>query len=237
MIYDTFLYDGEFEMLALRLKTLRGVVDKHIAVCGYRTFRGDEKGYPLVSLDDRLIYAFLPLPKFANPWQSEAWHRDFTITKMPFLEPEDIVLVGDVDEIPDPEYITHAGTHMMDFYSYSPQFRKPGYWPGTVGIRGEDILSGKITPSIAREKKYDYELVISGWHLSYFFMTPEQIARKIKSFSHSEYDRPEFTDLNQIQYCMETGRDLFGREGQDCLQIVEPSSYLPAALKANPVAP
>ena len=50
-----------------------------------------------------------------------------------------------------------------------------------------------------------------GWHFSNI-MKPEEISEKIKSFAHSEYNKPEFTDVNNIKKKINLKQDLYGRD-------------------------
>ena len=50
----------------------------------------------------------------------------------------------------------------------------------------------------------------AGWHFSYF-TTPEKILKKIQSFSHTEFNTPEFADISHIEDCINRGVDLFNR--------------------------
>jgi len=43
-------------------------------------------------------------------------------------------------------------------------------------------------------------------------MKPEEISEKIKSFAHSEYNKPEFTDVNNIKKKINLKQDLYGRD-------------------------
>jgi glycosyl transferase family 17 len=236
MIYDTFLYDGEEEMLKLRIRTLLDVVDCFVAVWGSRTFRGETKDQPLVGshyfhVKQRNIY--LDLPSFTSPELSQAWHRNRALEAIPELQPKDIVLIGDVDEIPDPANVGTLGTHEMEWYQHDTKFIQPTKWMGTVGVPGETILNGML-PAEIRYKRVFLPRVHGGWHLNYFFMDPVQVRERIRNV-HFGYDRPEFTDLESIDCRMKQGLDLFDR-GQDCVRLEEPSPYLPAALKASPLA-
>ena len=42
-------------------------------------------------------------------------------------------------------------------------------------------------------------------------MTPNEISEKIKSFAHSEFNKPEFTDVEIIKKKINLKQDLFGR--------------------------
>jgi beta-1,4-mannosyl-glycoprotein beta-1,4-N-acetylglucosaminyltransferase len=54
----------------------------------------------------------------------------------------------------------------------------------------------------------------AGWHFGYL-MSPEQIAKKLEMFSHSEFDTNYYKDTNRIQKCMDSNTDLFDRNGFD----------------------
>jgi hypothetical protein len=52
--------------------------------------------------------------------------------------------------------------------------------------------------------------VKGGYHMS-FFLTVDEIRRKIESFSHQEYNKEEFKTDEHIMKCISTGHDLFDR--------------------------
>ena len=61
----------------------------------------------------------------------------------------------------------------------------------------------------------------AGWHLSYF-MSPEEIAEKIKAFSHTEFNEPQYTDLTSIKNAIMNGKDLFRRScSEDCVRTTK----------------
>ena len=49
-----------------------------------------------------------------------------------------------------------------------------------------------------------------GWHFSNI-MTPINISKKIKSFAHSEFNTPEFNNIENIKKNIDLKKDLFGR--------------------------
>jgi beta-1,4-mannosyl-glycoprotein beta-1,4-N-acetylglucosaminyltransferase len=51
----------------------------------------------------------------------------------------------------------------------------------------------------------------SGWHFTYF-MTPEEIQRKLQSFSHSDINRYPFTDIVYLRSVLSTGIDYQQRD-------------------------
>lgn len=58
----------------------------------------------------------------------------------------------------------------------------------------------------------------AGWHFSYL-SDVEGIIRKIETFSHTEYDRPEFKNPDQLRQKIQEGKDLFDRDHE--LQFVD----------------
>ena len=48
----------------------------------------------------------------------------------------------------------------------------------------------------------------SGVHLSYF-LTPEDISLKFKSFAHTELDKPEYTDIKIIKEHIRKNEDYY----------------------------
>ena len=69
-----------------------------------------------------------------------------------------------------------------------------------------------------------------GWHFSNI-MTPEEICEKIKSYAHSEYNTPEFTNINRIKQKIENKKDIFDRD----YEFIKLENYndLPEYIKQN----
>ena len=49
-----------------------------------------------------------------------------------------------------------------------------------------------------------------GWHFSYF-MSAADIARKLNSFGHSEYNKDQYKNTDHLRKCLLEGKDLFNR--------------------------
>jgi hypothetical protein len=50
-----------------------------------------------------------------------------------------------------------------------------------------------------------------GWHLSYF-LSSKDIARKIESFPHREFDHEQFKVGDHVKRCVQTGADILMRD-------------------------
>ena len=68
-----------------------------------------------------------------------------------------------------------------------------------------------------------------GWHFS-FVMTPKEISDKIKSFAHNEFDKPEFTNVEEIEKKIRSKKDLFGRNFE--FKVIEDKD-LPSYIRKN----
>ena len=54
------------------------------------------------------------------------------------------------------------------------------------------------------------QIINGGWHFS-FLQTPQEIAKKIKSYSHGEFNTRENTDEKKIKTKIKEGKDIFNR--------------------------
>jgi beta-1,4-mannosyl-glycoprotein beta-1,4-N-acetylglucosaminyltransferase len=115
MIYDCFTFFNELDILEIRLNILKNVVDKFVLVEATRTHQGKEK--PLYFSDnktrykefaDKIIHIVIdeyPPYEGKSAWTLERYQRDMIAKGWKDCKKDDIILVSDVDEIPNPETI------------------------------------------------------------------------------------------------------------------------------------
>lgn len=109
-IYDCFTFYNEFELLELRLRTLWDVVDCFVIVEANRKHNGEPKNFLLRELQNsspkiRCIAADLSNVPYggAGDWAIEYAQRDAIAHGLEDAAPDDLVMIGDVDEIPNPD--------------------------------------------------------------------------------------------------------------------------------------
>jgi beta-1,4-mannosyl-glycoprotein beta-1,4-N-acetylglucosaminyltransferase len=111
-VFDCFTFFNELDVLELRLRELNDLVDRFVLVEGDQTFTGKPK--PLVfERNKERFQRFLPKiahVKFtdfpvndASPWTRETLSRQAIMLGLFEAEPNDLVLISDVDEIPKPD--------------------------------------------------------------------------------------------------------------------------------------
>ena len=123
MIYDCFTFRDEFDMLEIRLRILDRVVDKFVICEANKTFTNQSKPYNFLKnkerfkqWEDKIIYLPVELDStgldfskkdteynpYSAAWQLEYQQRSGLILGLGEAKEGDIIMLGDVDEIPYP---------------------------------------------------------------------------------------------------------------------------------------
>lgn len=240
MIYDCFIFYNELDILEMRFNILGDVVDRFVIVEASKTFSGRDKELYFKSnkerfrdFIDRVIYVCVnDFPPTNNRWQNEWYQRNSILKGLEDADPDDIIMISDVDEIPDPNKIPfgikggHVGLEQKMYYYYL-NLRSSQWWVGTVVSRFADL----VMPQVLRDRRETLPVVReAGWHFS-FLGGVEQIINKIESFSHAEYDRPFFKDPKRLLEKIQRGEDLFERGITFSLEKID-ESY-PAYIRNN----
>lgn len=265
-IVDCFTFFNELDLLEIRLKYLFNTLDYFVIVEADQTFSGDHKRFVLKEnwgrykpYHSKMIYVTLKMKSFEikrkTAWKREEYQRNGIIRgiKRLHLNKDDLILVGDIDEIPNKEVLERCdqifhskksnylklvksmvrlpfSSHKtltlkvifytlfrgyespmvfkMGFFYYFMNYRKlQVYWNGTVCINFK--LYQKLSPEKIRKLrcKTNNEIQNAGWHFSYLG-GKEQIKKKLKGFSHQEFNIPEIVNDQYIDFCIQNGYDL-----------------------------
>lgn len=255
-IYDCFTLRDELDVLELRLSILDSVVDKFVICEADKTFTNQPKPYNyhnnksrFEKWADKIIYLPIELEDEGldfetkdtsyNPtsaaWQFEYQQRSALIYGLGDVNDEDLIMMGDLDEIPNPKDIKSYGfpvVFSMDFYYYFINNKSIGpqdlIWHGTALIQGKNLPNFTSLQQL-RDVKNSFHKVKSGWHLSYLG-GKEMIRNKIQSFSHTEFNNEKFYGDENITNCLNTGKDIFNRAGMNFslinIQDVYPSEII-----------
>jgi len=200
MIVDAFTFYNEFEILKKRLRYLSSHVDKFILVESTVTHRGEpkellfEKNKELFSewLDNIIHVIVRDNPMGNNPWERENHQRNCITRGLDGIEDDAFVMISDVDEIPDkdfirlPDNVKVCSFNMVAFqYSFKYiQVHEP--WFGTVLTTKGFLLT--VTPQYLRNNRWGMPFYKNaGWHLS-SFGDEKFVTNKIHNYAHCHDD-------------------------------------------------
>lgn len=249
-IYDCFTYCSEDEILELRLKILYNSVDKFVIIEGNKFHNGKtkKKNFDINKFKKykkKIRYFFIKnFPTHnGNNWIYEKFQRRSISRGLFDANPNDIIMVSDVDEIPRINnkliFENDSIIFLQNFYYYKINILCTeglgwnGKWPGTKAIKYkffEDAqkvreLRVRNIPKWRIDKKIKRSIIQDGgWHFSYL-MNPKQIKKKITTFAHSEYNKKKFTNYNYIKKKIFECKDLFGRKNMKFEKKLINSSY------------
>ena len=233
MFIDTFLFNGDW-IVKLRLAYLYEFVDVFYIVESRYTHSGVKKETLFTKscrdwfepYMDKICFIINEKPAFPNSWQEENYQRnlvlDYILEDIPPLT-DFTLAVCDCDEIYNPLVISEAlknftglATLEMSFHYYRFNQKVDDKWtmpymihssllkgdPNLSQIRTKRLLNGDVIPCIKIES--------AGWHFS-FFMSIDDIHRKIVSYAHTEFNIEEIVNKKHIQQSIEEGNDVLGR--------------------------
>ena len=226
-VYDCFTFFNETEVLKLRLATLNDVVDIFVLVESSVTYANTPKPFHFQDLaqHDPFFAPYLSKIQYIrvenNPdgpdcWTRENHQRNCIVYGLEHALPDDIVLVSDLDEIPNPHVVSQYAVEKLsdtyvceqDFYYYTLENKLFMPWYGTIVARYTNLT--RPLQTLRDTKDSLLKIQNGGWHFS-FFGGKERVSSKIQQFAHQELNLSPFTDIKQIQRRIETGTDPFDR--------------------------
>lgn len=248
MIYDCFIFFNELDLLELRLNELKDSVDRFVLVEASRTFSNLPK--PLVyeenrerfsAFEGRIIHVVVDdFPLYdGNAWEYEKYQRNAIEQGIRGCRPDDIIIISDVDEIPSREAITRYrdldGVHSLKqrffYYFFNYLNRKQPFWHAPCILRYKDYTDAETLRIDGHLHRKHPMIENGGWHFSYLGGV-DKIIEKLESFSHQEFNKPEYKDRENLARIISSGKDLFGRKGYTYKIVPIDSSY-PREIVAN----
>lgn len=218
----SFSYNGEADMLECHLTEMSDVLDYFVIVEADVTHGGNTpKPYRFPEQQDRfapwadqIVYIQASdLPTVEDAWSRELAQREWVWQGLKRLDadPDDIVLHGDVDEIP-----TRLAARMVRprgfvvfyqrFHPFAVDWLHAQPWQGTVAGRVRDITRFAVmrdarlrTPNVVPD---------AGWHFSWVSADHDAKVDKMRSFCHPEI-APVWEE--NLDVCWETGLHVDGK--------------------------
>lgn len=202
-VFDTFMFNNEFDLLECRLYELQNIPNLvHIAVEANVDHQDHPKDFHLsenlerfAPWADRLhvvkAKGLPPKTLDPDPWAREHAQREFTRQGLDALkaQPDDIVLHGDVDEIPTALVVRNVRPDgFVSFeqrgHFWAVDWLYPLPWHGTVAGRVGNVTSFGLMRDMRNVVR---KLPNAGWHLSW--LGGAEVAQaKVNSFCHPEVE-------------------------------------------------
>ena len=233
-VYDLFLFNDELDMLEIRINELKDAVDYFVVVEARVSFTNMPKPLHFSENKDRfnavsskIVHIILDVLSGNSTWEREASHRNALLDlglHQPGKEARrgDIVIMSDVDEIPRsavvvamkkcPEIRGRVVVLELGFfyYSYLNRAREPWSVPMALQYPGPDV---SLNSTLLRKTNTSTTEVVrfrnAGWHCSYCFSTLAAFRNKVQSFSHEEYNLPEYFEKDHVVRSVQAGVSLF----------------------------
>lgn len=250
-VFDAFTFNNELDLLELRLTELDPVVDVFVLCELPLTFTRQPKAMHFYEHADRFgkwlhkIRLLHPIdyPSGRHP-EIEFYQRRYLVLGMRDAQPEDVVMMGDVDEIPSRETVRGLREGLerscaigMRLYYYKVNLRSAAPWIGTVAVRRSSVTTWPIDWQAVRTDRGKLPLIQDGgWHFSWMG-SPDQVREKLACIDVARdaelcgtpVTLPENKAIDGI---VTAGRDLFGGDAVHDKVPIEPGVGHPAEIKA-----
>ena len=233
-IFDCFMYFDEEIVLDLRLNMLDPYVDYFVIAESIFTHKGEKRKLKFNhekfdKFKDKIIYlTYDQKPKeienvsdgdsedeksgkyILNAAYRENGQRDYIIKGLDIAKDDDLILVSDVDEIPNLENVDIKNINheiilfKQDMFYYKFNLKLPNLiWSGTKGCKKKSLKSPQWLRNV-KDKKYSFFRIDTyfsekkymnlkfinngGWHFSNI-KTANEIGYKLRSYlHHREFD-------------------------------------------------
>ncbi len=253
-IFDCFMYFDEDVVLDVRLNTLNEYVDYFVIVESRFTHRGDKRNLKfnhqkfkqfkekiiyitydeepddIVSVNEKDSEAVKSGKYILNAAKRENGQRNFISEGIKNASDNDIILISDVDEIPNLENLNFNFIKekillfKQDMFYYKFDLKIPNLmWTGTKGCRKKNLISPQWLRNVKDRKYPIYRLDTffskkkyidikifekGGWHFSNI-KTPEEIEHKLKSYLHHREFDLEPLSVQGIKKIMESKQAIY----------------------------
>ena len=243
-IFDCFMYFDEEVVLDLRLNFLDQYVDYFVIVESIYTHKGekrelkfnpkkfekfkskiiykvyDENDQGIEEIHDKDSEKIKSYKYIMNALRRENGQRNHIQVGLDNADVDDIILISDVDEIPNLNLIDFTKINekifmfRQDMFYYKFDLKLPNMvWTGTKGCRKKNLLSPQWLRNVKDRKysKFRFDILFSdkkynsikfidegGWHFTNL-KTASEIEHKLKSYLHHwEFDENPLT-TDQIE--------------------------------------
>ncbi len=236
-IYDCFQFFDEEHILDIRFNILDKFVNFFVIVESTTNHQGVEKKLnfdikKFKKFNNKIIYIVVDdTPKLIKKPHSggeslvEQHQRNSLIKGLKNCNDNDLIILSDVDEIPDLRKLSKFNKKYAVFsqkmfnYKINLLNETENNWHGSKVCLKKNLKSPQWLRNL-KFKKYPFWRIDKpsniqiikdgGWHFSYL-QDSDSISRKIQSFAHGEFNKEDFIDKKNIEEKISMGKDIFDR--------------------------
>jgi hypothetical protein len=234
MIWDLFPFNDELDLLELRLAELDSIVDVFGIVEMRKTFSGNPKPLNLTNnlsrfarWKDKIRIYVPPVIPDGRDHIVDWFQRRQTAKFIANAFADDVVMLSDVDEIPNREAVRqyleddpgYPVCLVQRLYYYRVNIYDPAPWPATVICRRESLGADPDMQSLREARGMLPSVGGGGWHFSWLG-SPEQIMAKLDAVVDIDVESKHYgsdgivkppRDLEFFANCIASKSDMFGR--------------------------
>ncbi|MEE1211696.1 MAG: hypothetical protein UHO11_04285 [Treponema sp.] len=271
MVYDCFTFFNELDLLEIRLNVLNQVVDKFVLVeMAYTQTRMEKEFYyennksRFEKFSDKIIHVkvetipeILPskLDPNGNKWQLENYQRDCIMHGLKDAKDDDIILISDLDEIPNPEVISAYKNQsligiqtleqkMMYYFVNNINISEPFWTHGTKLARYIDLKDPK--QDLPDQCYYEFSkkglptylrfcngkmIKNGGWHFSYCGGV-DAIIKKRQSICEQHFNTSKNMTTKAVLKKIYIGKDILDRK-EYCYKCLRLDKSFPEYIRNN----
>lgn len=240
-VIDCFMYFDEDHLLEIRLNTLYDFVDKFVIVeanldhagnfrkpqFNVENFSKFKKKIEYILVKDLPTHNNFYKKNWGPAWRRENLQRNALSKGYEDCGPEDLIMISDLDEIPNPLKISQFtnknkyGCFVQKNFLYKFNLLNVDEpkWYGTRICRKKDLRNPQWLREIKARKmpfykfykpKFDIFIEDGGWHFS-TVKTVAGIYKKLNSYAEQQYNNEKFKNISIIEKKLTNKQDLFDR--------------------------
>ena len=241
MIYDCFSYWDEDLLLDLRLNILDNFVDYFVIVEGNKTWQNNPKKLRFninnfEKFEKKIIYIPVEdMPEGDDPYKRENFQRNCISRGIKNAKDNDLIIISDLDEIPNPEKIKIFNKKMRYavfkqlhfYYKLNLQSQMNPFWYGSRICVKKYLKSPQWLRNLKFKKRPFWRLdklrlnnIIEdgGWHFCNL-KTPTELLYKYQNLCETndpyvfkEKIDKKYLKVEEIKKRIKSGEDIIGRK-------------------------
>ena len=223
------MFNDELALLEFRLRLLDRVVDHFVLIESTRTHTGHpkracfaENARQFDRYRRKIRHVLVDDVPDASPWVLERFQRAAVWRGLDGVGTTDVVMVGDLDEVPDPAIVERLTTTLqrptrlaMRHFVFAGNFEIPHEWTdGTMAARGDQLRQPQMAvlmgdPDAAWSAHNDDLTHNAGYHLS-FMGGRDAVGAKLRAYAHQEFAVEALNQPRHLDRCIRFGVHVAG---------------------------